>query len=91
MKIGAYIIVKGLVQGVGYRYFAARQARIFNIRGWVKNAPDGAVEMQIEGEKNSVDAFVKELKIGPRFSQVQDVVYTPGPYHNQFISFDIDY
>lgn len=91
MKIGAYILVKGLVQGVGYRYFAARQARIFSIRGWVKNTPDGAVELQVEGERSAVDAFVKELKAGPRFSQVQEVVYTPGPYRNQFISFDIDF
>ncbi|MCI0514346.1 acylphosphatase [candidate division KSB1 bacterium] len=90
MRIAAHIIVKGMVQGVGYRYFANRQARIFNMKGWVRNTPEGEVELEIEGDERDVDAFIRELRVGPRFAQIADVVVTRKNFQNRFRYFNIE-
>jgi acylphosphatase len=89
MKSGAHIIVKGIVQGVGYRFFAMRQARAHRLNGWVRNRPNGNVELEVEGEPDLIESFAKELKTGPRFAQVTDVVVTWKEYKDKFSSFDI--
>ena len=89
MKSGAHIIVKGIVQGVGYRFFALRQAQNCRLKGWVRNRPNGNVEIEVEGEQDQIDAFIEELKAGPRFAQVTDVVVTWKDYKDKFSSFDI--
>ena len=73
MEIGALIIVRGLVQGVGFRYFAARAARELGVKGYAENLPNGNVEIYAEAERGSVEAFLKELRVGPRSAQVNDV------------------
>lgn len=70
MLIHAEIIIKGMVQGVGYRYFTQRLARRYNLTGYVKNLPNGNVLCEAEGEEGLVRDFIKELKIGPSFSRV---------------------
>jgi acylphosphatase len=67
------IIVKGVVQGVGFRYFAIRIAERLGITGYVKNLPEGSVEIEAEGDKTVVNAFIKEIRIGPRYSRVTDI------------------
>ncbi len=73
MEVCAHIVVKGLVQGVGFRYFAASRARQFELKGFVKNMPSGDVEIRAEGERQAIEIFLREIKVGPRSAQVTDV------------------
>ncbi len=69
----AEIIVQGVVQGVGYRFFTVQKAREYGITGYVQNLPDGSVLVVAEGEKGILQDFVKELKIGPSSARVTKV------------------
>jgi acylphosphatase len=59
--IAQHIIFEGRVQGVGFRYAVKELSSGFDICGWVKNLPDGSVELQVMGELGEVEAFVKEI------------------------------
>ena len=66
--------VSGQVQGVGYRYFAVRAARDLGLKGWVRNLPDGRVELLAEGSKEELDAFlvaIRESEVGRFIRQEQ--------------------
>ncbi|RMF60657.1 MAG: acylphosphatase [Calditrichaeota bacterium] len=65
--------VYGIVQGVGYRFFTRDAARRYGITGYVKNMPDGSVEVYAEGEKAFLEEFLKDLHQGP-FSAVVEKV-----------------
>jgi len=54
-------IFEGRVQGVGFRYAVKQLAMGFDVVGWVKNLPDGTVEMQLMGEEDEVEEFLKEI------------------------------
>ena len=71
---GMHAIVKGHVQGVGYRWFAARSAERISLTGWAKNLPNGEVEVKAFGDKGALNSLIKQLSIGPSFSKVNDVV-----------------
>jgi len=60
-----YLVVSGRVQGVGFRYFALHKANEFEINGWIRNAPEGKVEIEAEGESQNIEAFIDWMKIGP--------------------------
>jgi len=66
------VIVRGRVQGVGYRAFAVKNAKKFGIVGYVENLPDGAVKVIAQGEENILNFFVRTLKQGPFFSTVKE-------------------
>ena len=66
-------IVRGRVQGVGYRFFAERAARELDVRGWVRNLPDGSVEAVAEGEEDAISRFFDRLRQGPRGSRVEQL------------------
>lgn len=68
-----YCKVSGLVQGVGYRFFARKYANLLNITGYAKNLWDGKVEVVAEGEKENLLKFLEELKKGPSLSQVKKI------------------
>lgn len=55
------VIFEGRVQGVGFRYTVKDLARGFEVRGWVKNLPEGSVELQVMGEAEEVEAFIREI------------------------------
>ncbi|SHJ72682.1 acylphosphatase [Dethiosulfatibacter aminovorans DSM 17477] len=76
MKQRYHMIVKGRVQGVGFRYFTTQWAERFHITGWVRNLYDGSVEIEAEGKMEDLDDFMKKIKEGPRFGYVEtmDVV-----------------
>ena len=61
------LVVSGTVQGVGFRSFAVRIAQRHGVRGWVRNRPDGSVEIAAQG---APPEFFEELEIGPRFGRV---------------------
>lgn len=55
------VIFEGRVQGVGFRYTVKDLARSFDVCGWVKNLPEGTVELQAMGEPDELDAFLLEI------------------------------
>lgn len=73
MKVAMQLILKGRVQGVGYRWFARENAERLSIVGHVKNLMDGEVEVVAQGEEEQVEAYIRLLKQGPAFSRVLDV------------------
>lgn len=70
---GIHVIVTGVVQMVGYRWFAINSAKDLELTGWVKNLDDGSVEINAFGNKSMLEEFVKQLNVGPKFSNVSDV------------------
>lgn len=71
--------VHGAVQGVGYRYFAWREAMAMHLAGWVANELDGSVRCVAEGPREQLDAFLAILEAGPPAAAVHrvDVVWMP--------------
>jgi acylphosphatase len=67
------IHVTGRVQGVGFRWNAAHQARSLGIKGFIKNLSDGSVYIEAEGNEKELDAFVAWCRSGPPFSSVENV------------------
>ena len=59
-----------MVQGVGFRWFTRNAAGLYGLGGWVRNRPDGSVEIEAEGQKEAVEAFLADVREGPRFSRV---------------------
>lgn len=62
--------VTGRVQGVSYRAWAECTATARGVSGWVRNLPDGAVEMLVQGEPAAVDALVAKTRCGPSAARV---------------------
>ena len=73
MLVARKFLIRGLVQGVGYRYFAQRAAARHQVRGYVKNLADGRVEAWAQGSEPAVEAFKHDLTAGPTYSSVEDV------------------
>ncbi len=71
------IVVKGVVQGVGYRFFTRDVAYRLHLSGFVRNLPGGAVEVEAEGDEGPVNAFLQELRIGPISSHVTGMDIDP--------------
>lgn len=69
------IVVKGRVQGVGYRAFVRRQAHVHGLMGWVRNESDGSVCVVAQGPRDAIEAFVDALHRGPAAARV-DTVHT---------------
>lgn len=65
-------VVRGKVQGVGFRYFARQRAEIHGVSGFVRNLPDGSVEVHAEGAETALSAFEADLRRGPSFGKVED-------------------
>ena len=68
--------ITGLVQGVGFRFFTEREALREGLHGWVRNAADGAVEAEVEGEADAVGRFEAAIHRGPRGARVDGVEIT---------------
>lgn len=73
MVIARRIRVHGIVQGVGFRWSLAGEARRHGVAGWVRNRSDGTVEAQLEGGEAAVAAVVDWAQEGPRFARVSRV------------------
>ena len=73
-KVRMRAIVKGIVQGVGFRYFTVYQAqRIGGITGYVRNLRDGSVEVVAEGEREKLEQLLAQLRKGPTGAHVTGV------------------
>jgi acylphosphatase len=73
MTRASHFIVSGRVQGVGFRAYVADAARAEGLDGWVRNLPDGHVEVQVEGEAEALSRFEWRLRQGPPLARVDDV------------------
>jgi acylphosphatase len=73
MLVARRFVVKGLVQGVGFRYFTEYAARHEGIHGWVTNRADGAVEVHAEGDVEAMRRFESRLRQGPGAARVDEV------------------
>ena len=89
MIVSAYIRVSGKVQGVGFRYFAEERANSLGLAGYARNLPDGRVEIEVEGEKEKIDAFLDRVREGPPRSNVTSVDVTWGPATSKRAGFSI--
>ena len=81
-KILYKITIKGRVQGVGYRWNAAREAINRDINGFAKNLSDGSVYIEAEGKSEQLDSFVEWCNKGPRLSIVESVTVNVYPAVN---------
>jgi len=66
-------IVRGRVQGVGFRWFVEREAHILGIAGWVRNNHDGSVEVLAQGTRDQLSGLHSRLREGPRAARVDSV------------------
>lgn len=73
MLVARRYLIDGRVQGVGFRFFAEAAAAREGIDGWVRNRPDGRVEVAAEGDAEALDRFERSLRMGPRSARVNGV------------------
>jgi acylphosphatase len=66
-------LVGGRVQGVGFRYFVEGAATREGLHGWVRNLPDGRVEIVVEGDADELERFERQVRQGPPGARVNDV------------------
>ncbi len=66
-------LVRGRVQGVGFRWFVEREAHILKITGWVRNNPDASVEVLAVGTRDQLSGLRSRLQEGPRAARVDAV------------------
>ena len=75
--IARRLTISGQVQGVGFRYALADEARARNLRGWVRNRRDGSVEAVVAGSEGDVEAVIAWARHGPPAAQVTRVAVEP--------------
>ena len=83
------MIISGYVQGVGFRYFTTNLAKNYEVAGWVRNLATGDLEIHVEGDKGPVAGFLKELKIGPKWSRIGKFQIEWLPCEGEFESFSV--
>ena len=86
---GMRTIVRGRVQGVGFRAFVAREARQLGLGGYARNLPDGSVEVVASGHPLQLDLLAARLRAGPPLSRVDVVERTDLDLPPQCADFDI--
>ena len=85
----AYIRVYGRVQGVGYRFFTERYAKILGLKGYVRNLSDGSVEVVVEGDRIKIEELIEKLKKGPLLARVERVDVRWEKPKGDFLTFTI--
>lgn len=73
MNVRARILITGLVQGVFFRREITDLARNLGVTGWVRNIPDGSVEVICEGDRDKLDKVIQFCRIGPSGARVRNV------------------
>lgn len=80
--IRKHVIVRGRVQGVGFRYITSSIAFKYHVTGWVRNEYDGSVEIEVQGPEHRVALFLEELGQGYRFARIDSMDVTDIPAVN---------
>jgi acylphosphatase len=91
MRGRLHAVVRGQVQGVGFRMATLRKARSLGLTGWVWNLPGGGVEVEAEGGPQALEQFAAWLRHGPAGAVVQEVEGVPPTDAPPYPSFDIRY
>jgi acylphosphatase len=89
MSVARRFVVRGRVQGVGFRWFVQELAAIEGVAGWVQNRPDGAVELLVQGDAESVQRIEGKIRRGPPAARVDDVEAAEEPPLDSRQSFSI--
>ena len=83
-------VVRGRVQGVGFRWFVEREAHLLGVHGWVRNRPDGTVEVLAMGTREHLAGLRSRLQAGPRASRVDHVDESEAQPEPQLKTFRIE-
>jgi acylphosphatase len=83
-------LVRGRVQGVGFRWFVEREAHILGVAGWVRNNADGAVEVLAQGTREQLSGMRARLQQGPRAARVDSVEEAAAPLSQDIKTFRIE-
>jgi acylphosphatase len=83
-------LVRGRVQGVGFRWFVEREAHMLGIAGWVRNNHDGSVEVLAQGTRDQLSGLHSRLRDGPRAARVDSVDVSDASPVNGMSSFRIE-
>lgn len=76
MRLARRYLVSGRVQGVGFRMFTVAAASREGLHGWVRNTPEGRVEIAAEGEREALERFERQVRHGPPAARVEAVEVT---------------
>lgn len=85
------VVVRGVVQGVGFRYFVLRSARESGLRGYVKNLRDGGVEIVAEGPRGTLEQLARDVAEGPGHALVRDIELEWSEPGGEFESFEVSF
>lgn len=83
------LYISGIVQGVFYRANAQKEAERLRLTGYVRNLPDGRVEVLIEGEEPCVNKMISWCEVGPKYSRVDKIEVINENYRGEFKDFSI--
>lgn len=89
MRIARRFLITGRVQGVGFRYFTQDVASREGVTGWVRNLPDGRVEVLAEGESEAVTRIERAIRQGPRGARVDTVFADSETPSGGYVTFSI--
>jgi acylphosphatase len=84
-----HAVVRGSVQGVGFRYFIQGKAQQLGLRGWVRNNDDGTVELVAEGPRSELERLKMAAEEGPRMARVQRVEVQWSPATGGLADFEL--
>ncbi|MFA5061169.1 MAG: acylphosphatase [Candidatus Pacearchaeota archaeon] len=89
MKKANRMIIQGTVQGVFFRQFVKDNADKMGLRGFVRNLPEGNVEIIVEGEGETIERFLNIMKKGPEHAQIRNVIIEERKWSGDFNEFKI--
>jgi len=88
-EVRATVRIRGLVQGVSFRYFTSRTARVHGLTGWVRNLPNGDVEAVFEGPRGEVQRLIDWCQEGPPAARVDEVLVDWEDSRHEFSDFSV--
>ena len=91
MKVRRHAWISGRVQGVSFRFYTRDLAASLGVSGWVRNLPDGRVELLAEGEESAVEQVMDFCRKGPPGARVVEVEVKNENFLNEFTEFKVQY
>lgn len=89
VKVRAHLVIKGRVQGVFFRLETREQAAALGLTGWVRNKPDGTVEIVAEGYRKDIEKLIAWCRLGPPMAEVTGAAVNWEHYTGEFAKFAI--